>query len=176
MLGFSKNNFIDYAVNTYSDMLIRIVYQHTRNKADSEDIVQDTFLSLIKQPDFNEEEHLKAWLICVTINKCKNYIKSLKRKRTVPLEYAEYKLTEFQYEILEELQELPEEDRNILYLFYYEGYSAKEIAEILDKKENAIFTQLNRARAKLKKTLLENDKICRLEYKETNLRSENHGN
>lgn len=185
MPDFSKNNFIDYAVNTYSDMLIRITYQHTRNKLDAEDIVQEVFLALLKQPQFDydltidiiEEEHIKAWLIRVAINKCKNHLKSASRKKTVPLRAAEYKLTEFQSETLEELQQLSEEDRNILYLFYYEGYSAKEIAKILEARENAIFTRLNRARTKLKKNLLENSATVRLnaEY-QIKERSKNHGN
>lgn len=185
MSNFSKNNFIDYAVSTCSDMLIRIAYQHTRNKSDAEDIVQEVFLALLKQPQFNydltfdtiEQEHLKAWLIRVAINKCKNYLKSAGRRRTVPLEYVDYKLTEFQSETLEELQQLSEDERNILYLFYYESYSAKEIAKILNQKENAVFTRLSRARAKLKKYLLQNSMTNQLNAEhQIKERSINYGN
>jgi len=131
-------------------MINRIAYQYVKNKADAEDITQDVLLSLIKQTCFVNREHLKAWLIRVTINKSKDFLKSSKYRNTVALDKVMYSLTSEQAQTLDELDNLPENDRNILYLFYYEGYSVKEIAGILDKKEPAIFKHLSRAREKLK--------------------------
>lgn len=151
-----NNDFINHIVDVYSDMIFRIAFLHTKNRSDAEDVVQDVFLSLMKQPPFNDEEHLKAWIIRVAINKCKNIVKSARRNKTVPLDEEHHKLqsTNEEYsELIEGLQKLPEKERNILYLFYYEGYTAKEIALIMHKRENAIFVRLNRARDKLKQFL-----------------------
>jgi len=135
-------------------MITRIAFQHTRNAADAEDIMQDVFFSLLKQPPFETEQYLKHWLIRVTINKSKNYLRATRNRNTVPLN-RDYALSQEQDEVFNELQKLPEKEHNILYLFYYEGYTAKEIADILGKKESAIFMRLNRAREKLKKFLEE---------------------
>ena len=150
MYSFIDNEFINRIVRQYSDMIFRIAIQYTKNRADAEDIMQEVFFSLIKKPFFNSEEHLKAWLIRVTINRSKNYLKALKKRNTVALSTVENYLTEKQSIMLDELQELSEKDRNIIYLFYYEGYKAKEIADILGKKEKAVLMCLSRARARLK--------------------------
>lgn len=161
MEQFANEGFIEYAVNEYSGMIIRISYQYTRNKADSEDISQEVFVSLLKQPRFDTEEHLKAWIIRVTINKCKNYLKSVKRIRAVPIDghsntdIGNIFLADDFRRVFDGLQKLHEKDRNILYLFYYEDYPAKKIAEILRIKESAVFMRLNRARDKLKDYLIE---------------------
>jgi len=144
------DNFIKYTVNQYSGMICRIAFQYVKNKSDAEDITQDVFLSLINQKDILEGEILKAWLIRVTINKSKNFLKSARIRKNVPLDKAEYKLTEMQVQCMDEIHNLQEDDRNVLFLFYYEGYSAKEIAKILKKKEDAVFKHLSRAREKLK--------------------------
>lgn len=65
------HGFIEYVVEKYSDMVVRIAYQNLKNQADDEDVTQEVFIKLLKQPDFNDEEHLKAWLIRVTINQCR---------------------------------------------------------------------------------------------------------
>lgn len=155
MYECAEENFIDHAVETYSDMILRIAFQRLRNMADSEDVMQDVFLNLIRYPKFFSELHLKAWIIRATINKCKDYLKMASRKRTVPLESVEFSLTTKQQENFDELERLPAEDRDILYLFYFEDYPANEIAKIFRIKEGAVFARLTRARNKLKKIFLE---------------------
>jgi len=145
--------FISRVVNQYSDTIVRIAVQYTRNRADAEDIMQEVFLSLLKQPSFNDERHLKAWLIRVAINKSKNHLKVAARTKTVPLADAEHYLTKSQHSMLEELNELPEQDRNAVYLFYYEGYTAKEIASLIGGSQKAILMRLSRAREKLRHLL-----------------------
>jgi len=118
--------------------------------------MQEVFLSLLKPPTFNDEEHLKAWIIRAAINKCKNLLKS--HKRSVPLDEVYNRvgaepIKEEHIDLVAALRKLHEFDREILYLHYYEGYSAKEIAKIFGKSENAVFIRLNRARNELKKLL-----------------------
>ena len=101
----------------------------------AEDIVQEVFVKLLtKRVIFKDEEHIKSWLIRVTINQCLDYKKSLTKKSTVPIENMEIPFEQKEGEILEELQLLKEDERNVLYLYYYEGYKIKEIAIILNKK------------------------------------------
>lgn len=145
---------INYIVNTYGDMLYRVAYQYTRNRSEAEDVTQDVFVAMLKKIPFKSEEHLKAWLIRVAINKSINYLKS-SRKKVLSLDENIDVATEHRDRAeIEELQELPEFDRNVIYLYYYEGYSIKEIAKITGKSANSINIRLFRAREKLK-TLLE---------------------
>lgn len=149
---------INYVVNTYGDMLYRLAYQYTRNSSESEDIAQDVFVAMLKKMPFKSEEHLKAWLIRVAINKSKNYLKSA-RKKVLSLDenidVAGPLLKED--DGLEELNLLPEFDRSVIYLYYYEGYSVREIAKMTGKSANSINIRLSRSREKLK-TLLEERK------------------
>jgi len=150
-----REDFVKHILNAYSETVFRISFLHTRNRPDAEDITQDVFLSLLNPPAFNSEEHLKAWVIRATVNKCKNAARFKKRNKTVPLDAVSYRIRsepfkEERLDVLDAFQKLPDQDRNILYLFYYEGYAAKEIAGLLEIKEAAVFKRLNRARKRLK--------------------------
>lgn len=142
-------------VEKFSDMIFRIAYQNLYHIDDAEDVVQDVFLKLLKQKDkcFHDYEHLKSWLIRVTINQCLDYKKSFFRKNTVSLEDFEIPYEQEERKILEELYQLPKDYRNILYLYYYEGYTIKEIAKILGKKQNTVNSKLTRGRNQLKKIM-----------------------
>lgn len=142
-------------VDTYSDMIFRIAYQNLFSVEDAQDVVQDVFLKLLKQKEncFHDEEHLKAWLIKVTINQCLDYKKSFFRRNTVALDNFEIPYEQEERQLLEELSRLPKEERNVLYLHYYEGYTIKEIAGILGKKQNTVNSKLTRGRNKLKQIL-----------------------
>ena len=141
-------------VEKYADMIYRIAYQKELNRYDAEDIVQDVFVKLLSNKSyFRDEEHMKAWLIRVTINLCINYNKSLARQKTVSVEQLDIPFTQQETGVLEELYLLPEDERNILYLYYYEGYKIREIAKILRQKQNTINSKLTRARNKLKRIM-----------------------
>lgn len=141
-------------VEKYADMIYRIAYQKVLNRYDAEDIVQDVFVKLLSNKSyFRDEEHMKAWLIRVTINLCINYNKSLARQKTVSVEQLDIPFTQQETGVLEELYLLPEDERNILYLYYYEGYKIREIAKILRQKQNTINSKLTRARNKLKRIM-----------------------
>lgn len=150
-------------IGKYSDMVLKIAYQNTRDLQESEDIVQEVFLALFSRPLIKDEEHLKAWLIRVTLNKSRSFLRSA-RRRVLPLDEslapAERLAPEPSFtrdEVLAELCSLPEAERNALYLHYYEGYSAKEIGKFLKKSENAVYILLSRGRAKFKELLKEDE-------------------
>ena len=153
------NEKIFSAVDKYSTLLFRISFFHVKSKMDAEDIVQETFLALKeKSPDIASEEHLKAWLIKVAINKCKNLRKSSAWRKNVPLDESiihRYNFDEGNIEITECLYKLKPLDRDIIFLHYYEGFSAKEVGKIVGKREEAVFKRLERGREKLKKFLEE---------------------
>ena len=140
-------------IGCYGDMVMRIAYQNTRDRAESEDIVQEVFLALFLRPLPKSEEHLKAWLIRVTINKSRNVLKAARRK-VLPLDERIAPPSSWERpseaEVLEALFALPFDERNALYLFYYEGYSAKEIGKLLRRSENAVYILLSRARKRLR--------------------------
>ena len=154
MLNIQIEKQYNKIVENYSDMIFRIAYQYLYNKYDAEDIVQEVFVKLLsRKVIFKDEEHVKSWLIRVTINQCLDYKKSLAKRSTVPIENMEIPFEHKEEGILEELQLLKEDERNILYLYYYEGYKIKEIAKILKQKQNTINSKLTRARKKLKEIM-----------------------
>ena len=154
MLNIQTEKEYNNIVENYSDMIFRIAYQYLYNKYDAEDIAQEVFVKLLsRKVIFKDEEHVKSWLIRVTINQCLDYKKSLAKRSTVPIENMEISFTQKEEGILEELQLLKEDERNILYLYYYEGYKIKEIAKILKQKQNTVNSKLTRARKKLKEIM-----------------------
>lgn len=141
-------------VNTYSRMLLRIAFTYMKNTSDSEDIVQDVFLSLYANPPkFANTEHEKAWLIRCTINRCKNQLNSYWFRNTQPLDENLSFFPEEESAVLLAVMKLPEKYRTVLHLHYGEGYSIEEIAGILMKKPATVGTWLARGRAKLKTAL-----------------------
>ena len=157
MFNSPNEKFIVDAVNKYSDTVFRVAYQYTKDSSDAEDIVQEVFLKLFKTPPpQSDDEWLKAWLIRVAINKSKDFLRSKKRRRTAESNYIPPSEQPTSYnEVFEALAQLSERDRNALYLHYYEGYTAREVARILGGSERAMTKRICRAREKLKKFLEE---------------------
>ncbi|HML67163.1 MAG TPA: sigma-70 family RNA polymerase sigma factor [Clostridia bacterium] len=143
---------IERIVETYSDMLLRIAINRVRNKTEAEDIVQAVFLRLMtRQPKFQSPEHERAWLIRTAINLCLDYDKSASRRANVPLnDDIAAALPEENAGVLEAVWKLPERDRYIIYLYYFEELAIKEIASLLDERTGTITSRLSRARNKLK--------------------------
>lgn len=135
------------------DTLYRISYMYMKNRCDAEDIVQNTFIKLFeKEKQFDNTEHEKAWLIVVTINACKNHFKTWWNTK-VTYEDVEMISHDKNNYILEALLELPKKYKEVIYLYYYEGYSTKEIAVILNSKDATVRSQLQRAKLLLKDVL-----------------------
>lgn len=153
-ISLVDDDFIQEIVREYSDIIFRIAYQNLKNKSDCEDVIQEVFIKLMKQSEFINTSHMKAWIIRVTINLCKDLNKSAWYRKTESLN-EEIPFTKEDKEVLDELSKLSNDHRNVIYLYYYEKYTISEIAKILDKKENTISSQLTRARSKLKHILLE---------------------
>lgn len=145
------------AIERYGDMVRRLCLVHLKNPADTEDIFQNVFLKYVLSPVvFESPEHEKAWLIRVTINACRDLVKSFFRSRTVPLEELldqPAPLSEEHREVLEAVLALPRKYRDAVYLHYYEGYPAAEIGKLLGKNTNTVYTLLTRAREQLRNTL-----------------------
>ena len=145
------------AIRLYADTVRRICMVHLKNYSDTEDIFQTVFLKYVLHPEpFESEEHEKAWIIRVTVNACKDLLKNVFRSRTVPLEtlVETPQAQELRHrELLEAVLSLPLKYKDVVYLYYYEGYSAEEISRILKKNVNTVYTLLTRARKILKKVL-----------------------
>lgn len=145
-------------VTKHENRLYRTALAVTGNVSDAEDIVQEAFLRAYeKAPGFDSEEYEKAWLIRVTVNLCNSRLRSPWRKRRSPL-LDSYPASEpEQHELLEQIMTLPYKYRTAIHLFYYEGYSTKDIAGLTGQKEATVRSHLTRARQKLKSVLKEDD-------------------
>ena len=150
------NDCLESAVRLYSNMVYRLAFSQTRNKSDADDIYQEVFFRYIrKKPQFETEEHRKAWLIRVTVNCCKKIWASAWMRKMVPLEDTiTFEMGE-ENNINYELRKLPMKYRAVIHLFYYEDLSIEEISKALNQNPSTIRTQLTRARCKLKKVLKE---------------------
>lgn len=145
--------------NKYKDTIYRIALNFFGNSFDADDIVQEVLLKLYESDkSFENDEHIRNWLIRVTINQCKNLLRLPWKKRNVSLEEwsgsIEFEYTE-QSELFAQVMNLAEKYRVILYLFYYEDFSVKKISSLLRISESTVTTRLSRARKKLKQKLLE---------------------
>lgn len=151
MNRFSEDNF-EKIVYRYSDMLMRVAFQRMLNFVDAQDVVQDIFTKLYCFGNsFNTEEHLKAWLIRITINRCKEISKLKWKKIQLTTDDFTVSFDQQDFEIIELLESLKPSYRDIIYLYYYEEYKISEIAEMKNKSINTISSQLQRARKKIKK-------------------------
>ena len=142
----------------YKNAVYRMAFAYCKNKADAEDIMQETFIKLFTADiRFEDSDKEKSWLLKVTVNKCKDMFRSLRYKYSltaIPLEEASlvYETPE-ESEVYHAVMSLPTKYRLVIPLYYYEDYSVKEISRITGNNESAVQTQLYRARKKLKKIL-----------------------
>ena len=161
MVYTNKNDYLEKMIEKYSNMVYRLAMARTGNVENSEDIYQEVFLRLSKKmPDFKSEEHEKAWLIRVTINCSKNLLNSSFLRHRADLDENISFETEERHDIYYAVQNLPVKYKTVIFLYYYESYSVKEISKILHSNENTIKSRLSRARKELEKTIkggLENE-------------------
>lgn len=131
----------------------KLALAHLRNSADAEDIYQEVFLKFLRyQPDFRDREHQKAWFIRITVNCCKDLLKKAYRREISldPRDAAEG-FPEENEALKQALCHLSPIRRAIIHLHYYEGYTTKEIASILEMNHSTVRSHLKRACAELKK-------------------------
>lgn len=140
------------AVMRYSDMLYRICIVMLCNEQDAQDAVQDTFCRYLeKKPVFRDAEHEKAWLIRVAANICRDMLRFRTRHPKISIDEVENTLAKpEQRETLRELLELPVKQKAAIYLHYVEGYSVKEVADIMGITEGAVKMRLRRGREQMR--------------------------
>lgn len=142
-------------VKAYSDLILRLSYTYLHSTQDGEDICQSVLLKLLAgDEEFDSPAHERAWVIRTAINACKDELRAFRRK-TVPLEEApEAAAPEApRSEVLDAVMSLPEKYREAIYLFYYEGYSVREIGQLTGRSEAAVSAHLSRGRKKLRELL-----------------------
>ena len=145
------------AIERYSDTVRRLCMVHLKNDADTEDIFQTVFLKyVLSSVSFENEEHEKAWFIRVTINACKDLLKSFFHRHTISLDdvkaYPAEVSPDYQ-DVWEAVISLPQKYRDVVYLHYFEDYTAPQISRLLGKNVNTIYTLLTRSKQMLRKKL-----------------------
>lgn len=148
---------VNRAIEQYSDMIRRLCMIHLKNYADTEDIFQTVFLKyVLSSVSFESKEHEKAWFIRVTINACKDLLKSFIRSRTISLDERIEQPSEMSVDdrdVLEAVSSLPQKYKDVVYLHYYEDYTAPQISRILGKNVNTIYTLITRSKRLLREKL-----------------------
>lgn len=151
----------EQAVERYADMVFRLALSYLKNRADAEDVMQETLLKLYAQSrkvPFASEEHQRFWVVRVAVNECKKLLRSPWRRRTGSLEELEQEAafdTPVQSELFRQVMALPPKYRAAIYLYYYENYSVREVADALGANPSTVQTWLMRARGQLQAKLKE---------------------
>lgn len=146
------------AVGRYGDTVFRLAYNYLKNRADAEDVMQETLLKLyLARKPFQSPEHRRHWVLRVAVNECKKLLRSPWRRRTGPLEEAGEPAfdTPEQSELFRQVMALPPKYRAAVYLHYYEDCSVQETAAAMGANPSTVQTWLMRARGKLKLILQE---------------------
>ena len=148
---------LEQTINEYSDTLFKICFLILKDENDVKDVLQETFIKyMTKAPDFKSEEHKKAWLIKVSQNKCREFLRFHKRHAAVPLDEVEESISvtngmdTYSIEMLSLIWNLKYKLKSVVILYYIEGYSVKEISQIMEISESAVKKRLERARKELK--------------------------
>lgn len=141
---------LEAVMGRYGTEVYRLAYSRLRSVMDAEDVYQEVFLRYFrKRPRFDSEEHRKAWLLRVTINRAKSHATSAWMRSTVSMEGQIAFPEPEERELDDALGKLKPKDRTLLHLYYYQELSTREIAELLGRKEGTVRTQLTRARQRL---------------------------
>ncbi|MDY5613071.1 RNA polymerase sigma factor [Dysosmobacter sp.] len=150
------NQRAERLANTYADAILRLSYTYLKNTHDAQDVCQTVFVKLLTDPrEFESPRHERAYILRMAANTCKDLLKNPWRKRTCGLEACmEVPAPEAEDgSVLAAVSQLPAHYRTVIYLFYYEGYDAREIGQILGIPTATVHTRLARGRAKLKEIL-----------------------
>ena len=160
--GMRSNEDITSAIQTHADTVLRVCSLYFHGRPERDDAFQETFIKYAQSDKaFADDEHVKAWLINVAANTCKDMLRRAEAKTVLTDQFEDTAQPSFSAgdehsrydELNAALQQLDDAYRIALYLKYYEGYTAAEIAEVMDMPENTVYTNLARGRAKLKEVL-----------------------
>ena len=164
-----EHDDITRAIETHADTVLRTCSLYFHGRPECDDAFQETFIKYAQSDKaFADDEHVKAWLIRVAANTCKDMLKRAETQTVLTDRFDEAAQLSWQPEsdrsrfedLNVALQQLDDAYRIALYLKYYEGYSAAEIAEVMDMPENTVYTNLSRGRAKLKEVLTHGERQC----------------
>lgn len=162
-MKISQEQF-DFVYKEYAKELLQIAYGYTKNKEDSIDIMQNAYIAVLESNKrFESNEHIKYFLIRVTINESINFVKSYSKKKVlcnndIIMNIPETKKDELSYDISEIVNTLPEKYKTIIVLYYYDGMKIKDISKVLKMKESAVKKRLERARNLVKEIIERNYK------------------
>lgn len=143
----------------HRDDIYRLAYSYLKDPQDADDVTQEVLEILCRTTrDFDSAQHVRNWLLRVTINQCKKHLRFLRRHSSVPLEdYAEtlcFERPEYE-ELFAAVMALERKYRVVIHLYYFHGYSVEEISRLLSRPEGTVKTWLARGRQALRKTLRE---------------------
>lgn len=154
---------IDYIVDKFSNVVFRTAFSYCGSYHEAEDIVSDVMMKYFDnctKLDYENDEHIKAWLIRVTINMCKDFVKSSRYKKNCQLDESqggEFMWSDTEIDVGNAISQLDEKYRIVLFLYYFEGYKTDEIAALLKTTKGTVVSRLSRARGKLKISLADYD-------------------
>ena len=160
-VSLRANETLEATLDVYGNMILRLAYSCLKSRDDAEDVLQDVMVKLLElDPKFESSEHQKAWLIRVTINLCRNRLRSpWRRHRELDESISAGLGAEWdkglgeQSAVLEAVMSLPEKYREVIHLFYYEGLSTGVIARLTGQAEGTVRARLSRARSRLRRLL-----------------------
>ena len=143
-----SNDEISVAIEKYGNILYRTCLLMLKNTADADDVVEETYITYMqKAPEFSNDEHEKAWLITVAVNKCRNVIRYKSRHLTEPESALDTLIqNEEKHYLLECLMSLQDKFRTVLTLHYIDGYKVEEIAAMINKSASAVKMRLQKGR------------------------------
>lgn len=158
----NPSDAVEQVLERFGDDILRLAFSYMKNREDAEDVVQDVLIRFMQsEKTFEDFEHVKAWLLRVAANLCKDKLKSASRQREVAIpegyEVAAMEEQESESDILQIVMALPEKYRSVIHLYYYDEYSTAEIANILQKKEATVRSLLKRGREKIEKMMKGDD-------------------
>jgi RNA polymerase sigma-70 factor (ECF subfamily) len=152
---YAAEEEISAVIDQYGNMIRRICFLYLKNPQDVEDVFQEVFIKVfLTNQTFQNEQHRKAWLCRVTYNKCKDFKRSFWNRRVQTYEEVEipYESQE-ERNILEDVMALPAKYKWVIYLHFYEGYTIPEIGDITRQNTSTVYSQLRRAKEKLRKEM-----------------------
>ncbi|MBE5943126.1 MAG: sigma-70 family RNA polymerase sigma factor [Lachnospiraceae bacterium] len=143
----------------YKNTVYSVIFNYVKNVEDTADLQQEVFIKLFNnQTEYENDEHIKAWLIRVSANMSKNHLRNKKHVSDEPFsEDIPFYDKKENDDLVKEVLALPEKYRIPIHLFYYEDYSIKQISEVLETPEATVKVRLKRGREKLKKSLKKED-------------------
>jgi RNA polymerase sigma factor (sigma-70 family) len=152
---FTEEDKVTKLLEKYANMVRRICFLYLQNQSDGEDVFQEVFFKLITcEKEFESEEYKKAWICRVTINYCKDLCKSFYRTRICSIDDVELPFEDkIETDVLEAVLSLPPKLKDVVYLSYYQNYTAPEISQILNQSESTVYSHLHRAKRLLRKKL-----------------------